>query len=112
MNDLDRLTDALTTYSARAVHAETRAALLETEVTALRAQLAERPMGGSGSGAVVLAEVPADWRIVKRQGRTEIVRPIADGHDGTVVVMTKRLTLPAVWAVFEAALLDRTETEG
>ena len=103
MNDLD--------------HAATRAALLETEVaaltaevTALRTQLAERSMGGSGSGAVVLAEVPADWYVTKRQGRTEIVRP--DGNGGSVVVMVKRLTLPAVWAIFEAALTYHTDPEG
>ena len=78
----------------------------------IRADHSHHSIGGGSTGPVVLAEVPADWRIVKRQGKSVIVRPIAGGGDGVVTVMEKRYALPEVWAIFEAALTGKEESDG
>lgn len=77
----------------------------------IRADHSHHPIGGGASGAVVLAEIPADWFLARNpSGHRAIMRPTE--HGGVESVMVQKYTRLDIWAIFEAALTGKDATDG
>ena len=96
MNDLDRLSEAIATYSKRAVHAETRAALLETEVATLTAERPEPPAFVLGEQAAAEARRLIDRGCSAADAVLAVLRDWTRGRTNAEIGAITRAVLTAV----------------